>query len=104
MYKAKHTPGPWYGSKSPSSVVGFPIISKTGRSITNISIAPKSMPGAEIFNAESVENARLIAAAPDLLDALVAAEKAFGDDCEDGGFCPVTVKMRAAIAKTKEPT
>jgi len=60
---------------------------------------PKSTIGENMEIA--VNSVPLVNSAPELLEALEAAEKAFGNDCEDGGFCPVTVQMRAAIKKAR---
>lgn len=76
---AEHTHGPWLASARASSVVGWPIVQPgTGRLICNINYVQRtnidpSVPGDQAFNAESKANARLIAAAPELLDALKAA-------------------------------
>ena len=70
-----HTPGPWLAGK-PSSGVGWPVVQlAVGRLICNINYVQRNqidpgVPGDRVFNAESAANARLIAAAPDLLDAL----------------------------------
>jgi hypothetical protein len=73
---AQHTPGPWLAAAKPSSVVGWPIVQQgVGRSICNVTYVQHSkidpaVPGDRAFNAESEANARLIAAAPDLLATL----------------------------------
>lgn len=94
MSAQKHTPGPWtaehgiYGS----------IVCKDGKSM--IAVWPEALGGPE-FPHEA--NARLIAAAPELLEALlqVIAEKAPSyHDCTDDGLpeC-VWCEALAAIAK-----
>lgn len=55
-----HTPGPWIAASARSSVVGLPIVASCGYAIAN-----SHQPGDE-----GLANARLIAAAPDLLVAL----------------------------------
>lgn len=57
-----HTKGPWMAAARPSSVVGWPVVSPAamGRSICNVTVGHE----------DSEDNARLIAAAPDLLEAL----------------------------------
>ena len=62
MSERKHTPGPWLAAAKPSSVVGWPVI------------APRSPSAMSVCNVHaghdySEGNARLIAAAPDLLEA-----------------------------------
>lgn len=74
---------------SPSSVVGWPVVGPMGRSICNVSWMPKnaypdvSDADYAAFNAECGANARLIAAAPDLLAALklIANENRGGSEC-----------------------
>lgn len=69
MGKAKHTDGPWIAAPY-SSMVGAPVVaSPNGRSIANVTYFGL---GADFQNHddESAANARLIAAAPDLLEAL----------------------------------
>lgn len=58
---AKHTPGPWMAAAKPSSIVGWPVVAPRamGRSICNVTV-----------HDEAQGNARLIAAAPDMLAAL----------------------------------
>ncbi len=68
--KAQHTPGPWNAATSASSVVGWPIVAQSGRPIANMTCVPKGFPNEEAINAEVLANARLIAAAPELLEAL----------------------------------
>ena len=74
--KKSHTTGPWLAAASPSSVVGWPVVGPMGRSICNVSWMPKkaypdvSEADYAAFNAECEANARLIAAAPQLLAAL----------------------------------
>lgn len=57
---------------------------------------------------ESVANARLVAAAPDLLDVLILAlpyvETATDDECYKAGAIPEMIKkIRAVIAKASGP-
>ena len=72
---SKHTPGPW--KRKIKSVL--------------ISVAPYEW--AEAYGG-SIANARLIAAAPDLLEALQ-------DLCDTLGECGMTEKARAAIVKAE---
>lgn len=74
MSKTVHTPGPWLAAASPSSIVGWPIVGQQGRAICAITW-PRHMARtavSEEFFQECAANARLIAAAPDLLEALRA--------------------------------
>lgn len=75
--QAKHTAGPWMRAASPSSVVGWPVVGPMGRSICNLSwfgVKPEHVTDAEFaaFRAEVEANGHLIAASPDLFDALKA--------------------------------
>lgn len=56
---SEYTEGPWIAAAKPSSIVGWPICSESGRVICNV--------------ASGGADANLIAAAPDLLEALEAA-------------------------------
>lgn len=74
------TPGPWIMAAKPSSVVGWPVVASTGRSIASIAyVSPDGFAPAEVdFNEQSKANAALIAAAPDLLSALEKAAPFIG--------------------------
>lgn len=67
---AGHTPGPWMAAAAPSSIVGWPVVGRMGRSICNVSWMPKkaypdvSDADYAAFNAECEANARLIASTP----------------------------------------
>lgn len=71
-----HVPGPWMAATGISSVVGLPVVAQQGRLICNVNHAHDPLhgkaPGDDAFNREALATARLIAAAPDLLDALSA--------------------------------
>jgi hypothetical protein len=62
-----HTPRPWEAASKPSSVVGWPVVGELGTLIADVSTM--SFPGQPIPK-EALANARLIAAAPELLEAL----------------------------------
>jgi hypothetical protein len=96
MKTSKHTPGPWGISAS----TGQFLISQrdTGKIIANT--RPRS-------NEQDFNNARLIAAAPELLEALEACVAYFDGNCVDvecDSIKAATIaaeKARSAIAKTK---
>lgn len=76
---AKHTPGPWLAASHPSSVSGLPIVARpSGRSIASVTFFHLGEAFAS-HDAESRANARLIAAAPTLLEALQAIADGEGD-------------------------
>ena len=86
MIKAKHTPGPWkidYGYNRSINFIG-PCV-------------PDQYAGSSWLRVTEA-NARLIAAAPELLDALKGMLEVFGDEfgMDDSSVCD---DARAAIAK-----
>ena len=115
MTKQAHTPGPWIAAAKPSSFVGWPVVGPMGRSIANVSYhktpgTPFNEQAAEAeaqYRAECEANARLIAAAPDLLEALRDMLWAFVDS-EDAAEArsiqrtDAATLARAAITKATE--
>jgi hypothetical protein len=111
------TPGPWMAAASPSSVVGWPVVRQgVGRSICSISYLPKDA-APEVY-AESEANARLIAAAPDMFEALEIIWREWSLRCDPNADFPdwpddamavmndafkngFPEKARAAIAKAR---
>lgn len=107
---AQHTPGPWKHSVRYREVDGAHVV-------CGAYIGMWPLPMAEIYDSnglggsnggdavEQISNARLIAAAPDLLAALESAELAVEQLCQ--GQDPanqcwfVLTEIRAAIAKAK---
>ncbi len=87
MSEHKHTPGPWIVGIS-EDFSGWPMFRL--RDMEN------SDPNAR----EAQANARLIAAAPDLLAACESALALLGNPGDDG---PVSTALRAAIAKAVQP-
>lgn len=86
MIKAKHTPGPWMYHKQLNGSLTF--FGENGnRAILS---------AARLINQEA--NARLIAAAPELLDALKGMLEVFGDEFGMGNSS-VCDDARAAITK-----
>ena len=73
---AAHTSGQWLAAAKPSSFVGWPVVSSpSGRLVCDVSHVsfPSSHPASGPMYAEAEANARLIASAPDLLEALTEA-------------------------------
>jgi len=68
-HKQAWTKGPWMAAAKPSSVVGWPVVAQSGRSIASVTYFKL---GDQFSNhdAESGANARLIAAAPEMYEAL----------------------------------
>ena len=93
MSEAKHTPGPWLIADA--SFVYALNDSGYNRFWTNVT-GGDLRKGESTSKVETEANARLIAAAPDLLDALQSIiediDSEFGTDCDYN-------KARAAIAK-----
>lgn len=94
-----HTPGPWKCASAGSSIVGIPIQGAKGRVIGSLHFAALSQPVGDFdpkaYNAEQLANARLIAAAPDLLEALRHCAT------DEGPEQDWLVRARAAIAKAE---
>lgn len=97
---SKHTPGPWTLADD-----GTPFVYKIGERGSNVfslSVQGGGHPSDVASFDERVANARLIAAAPDLLDALIEiVEDLTHEDHEPGDWSQhvVVKKARAAIAK-----
>jgi hypothetical protein len=94
-----HTPGPWTLHEIWPSGPGFSITAE-GKTyqVCGCGAYQHSHPGASYSDEECRANARLIAAAPDLLEALKFALS------EDSGFaCPAATEKRllAVIAKAE---
>lgn len=87
----KHTPGPWKAE-------GNGIFGQDGIYI-GAAYSPVSF-GAKPLCAEALTNAQLIAAAPDLLGALVGMVNRYGDK---SAFptCDASISARAAISKAE---
>lgn len=98
MDEIKHTPGPWNAASSASSVVGWPVVSQQGKPICDILGVPKGFPNEEKHNAEAMANGHLIAAAPDMYEALLTiANVAPGN----GDVCELIAEIaRKALAKS----
>lgn len=102
--KSKHTEGPWLAAATPSSVVGWPVVQPaTGRVICTLNYIQHTeidpvVAGDRAFNAESRANARLVAAAPELLEALKAAETA----CTEAAAASAAIADGAQIPKADQ--
>jgi hypothetical protein len=107
--KVKHTPGPWASrdatpTEIPSLLLTFPASSVIERHGIVIAVATMHNSGAE-----AVANAQILAAAPDLLNALKAAAAAINPSDRQGislmtwndRLKAATVTINAAIAKAE---
>ena len=92
----QHTPGPWFANDS------LQLFAETGQHIASLDSSTEGFEGGTLY-----ANARLIAAAPDLLAALKAFDDAFSHYCEgdpDSDEVSALYQAREAIAKaTGEP-
>jgi hypothetical protein len=101
--KPTHTPGPWNADSGPF------IQAEDGAIVARLWTLDSGSHAAEVTgqpdeDSEIGANARLIAAAPDLLEALKAAQAhvCSSFECgEDRTACPVRGYIRAAIAKAE---
>ena len=98
--KAKHTPGPWYA-------VGAWVEHEKDDVADICNCDPESMSQGHLGRSydEMAANARLIAAAPDLLKACEAIWKYDQSDCETDNFVdlyePAMALIQAAIGRAK---
>lgn len=79
LTESSHTPGPWMAAASPSSIVGWPIVGPRGRAVASVHCRRGDTAEGKQINAEAGANARLIASAPDLLEALKKLKAAVND-------------------------
>lgn len=91
----KHTPGPW--AAKPKGKLGEWHIDSAEWGIAIVAGGA----GHEGFNGRSDENARLIAAAPELLEALKAVDRAWSSDWSKEDCSDVSLLIGAAIAKAE---
>ena len=104
-----HTPGPWKACKGHDGEPDRWCVVADGEKAYYIAVIENGQPG-DCCDTEGA-TARLIAAAPDMLVALQAAQSAMDhmgevlngmdavDDEEDGKHFPAFAKVRAALAK-----
>ena len=102
---SKHTPGPW-AAESEGSIVAVESGRDAGRVIVELARADgRSVGGTKAMDAAMEANARLIAAAPELLEALQALEWAVdGVAYIQEEYAEQVAKARAAIAKATGST
>jgi hypothetical protein len=98
--KAKHTPGPWRldayrdsGRPNPGTIVADNPHGEGAEEVASINWIAGG------FHAEQVANARLIAAAPELLEALTALMEFWDSGSPVHPGAEVVSEARAAIAK-----
>lgn len=107
--KTKHTPGPWYYSEEKQNTFGEVIIRRIyhKRNGYNVEICLNSVVADKIQAEEREANARLIAAAPDLLAASEMRAEAIDQRIagnigkSDELFVRADIAMYAALAKAK---
>lgn len=94
--KTKHTPGPWRFTTSPQPN-GCPIVGSNGLMICMLAHSINH----EDQKEEALANAALIAAAPELYEACVAAESILSnmDTLRHLGDFPALDSLRAALQK-----
>ena len=88
----KHTPGPWHVGRYTPNATEMTILTKNGSPVT-----PTWGPQFYVNSEQAKANACLIAAAPDLLEALYIAEAAL--EAYSGGEASDLEAIREAIAK-----
>ena len=105
----KHTPGPWEWNRPPISHDDEfrSLAGADGKGVFRLNDVYLGYPecGQDLVIELSNEDARLIAAAPDLLDALNDLIRWDEDPLASGNdkYFAMTAKARAAIAKAKGP-
>lgn len=97
-----HTPGPWYADPS-KRVTGFAVTHDGEPNPLAIALRkPKNSYSKGIPDTKALANARLIAAAPELLEALESAQMALmGYTHQNEITLAALEKIRAAIAKAR---
>lgn len=93
---SKHTPGPWKTRNGFQD--GSIEIFRPNKAIKK-PFYPTEIAVVEAEEKEGKANARLIAAAPELLEALMAVLRWIDDNCETTGFEAVEAQADAALAK-----
>ena len=101
----KHTPGPWI--EAAHSTHDIRICAGPPNDRYSVAVVEgrifRGSPDPKLATSEGLANARLIAAAPDLLAACQAALRLYGSDAEGANGCAspeeLAIDLRAAIAK-----
>lgn len=100
----KHTPGPWTVEPPSEQTPHIWITAPTSSGVAKIETCNYDDGQGERLIDEDFANARLISAAPDLLDALIMVRDA-DEDCRQGGLptipAPARAKIDRAIAKAE---
>ena len=99
MKDTRHTPGPWYAEDAHGRTVAIFTSSRTENAFVASVPPPASAVGGTW--AETDANARLIAAAPELLATLETLAGRFAVDHSQPDNCDCYCAARAAIAKAK---
>ena len=106
MSGTKHTPGPWYvDPDNPTMILDAPLATAK-EIVAQCGVSAKLGIARHISIASSQANARLIATAPELLEALKEARRWMsGIPAENGATCETKAQMSdmvdAAIAKAE---
>ena len=98
----QHTPGPWRFTTDCIAIWNGP---NARKALQIADLGSEGSPNIDV--AETLANARLIAAAPDLLAALIAFDNAFSHYCEgdpDSDEVSALYQAREAIAKATGET
>ena len=100
---SNHTPGPWLFDEESEAITTNDRVASSKTQIATVELG-----WAEPFESEQIANARLIAAAPELLAELITMTDAYTEAMKDAGVshCPeafvIVRSARAAIAKATE--
>lgn len=93
----KHTPGPWL--PDPTGDIGWWIIGTSDWPVCEVTVGGKEL---QVSKRESIGNAQLIAAAPDMKDTLLSVRKHLERECQAGsGPHDLLRKVSAALAKSE---
>ena len=110
MSEAKHTPGPWLIAKTDAASFVYALNDSGYNRFWAHVIGGKLRRGKSTSKVETEANARLIAAAPDLLEALVAIDNALRTAWSNGSLPDSVIPEKlaqqcsAAIAKATGKT
>ena len=96
---AKHTPGPWIVQESGFRASEFVITTQQRQDESLVPICEMDVDFDGRIGIEQKANARLIAAAPDLLEALKACDEAMSYMSEYDIPITLPAQVKAAIAK-----